>query len=69
MKNIQVLTVGGTIASTTTSEGAVPTQSGTSIVSAVPGVDELADITVTEIERVLSFRLDFDGISAVDRRV
>lgn len=69
MKSIQVLTVGGTIASTTTGEGAVPTQSGTSIVSAVPGVGERADITVTEIERVLSFRLDFDGIAAVGRQV
>jgi L-asparaginase len=60
---VEILTMGGTIASTKDDDGsATPDRSGEALVDAVPELDAYADVTVEEVAQVPSFTLDFDTL-------
>ena len=59
-RTVEILTTGGTIASTKDGDGgATPERSGEALVETVPGLDAYADVTVEEVANVPSFDLDF----------
>ncbi|MFB6170035.1 MAG: asparaginase [Haloarculaceae archaeon] len=69
MPRVEVLSTGGTIASTDQEGGAAPTESGEALVEAVPGLDEHATVSVTEVCQRHSANMDTDAVAAVARAV
>jgi L-asparaginase len=62
---IVVLSTGGTIASTDAADGATPSKRGEELVSAVPALEEYADISVEEVAQIPSFDMDFETMSSL----
>lgn len=64
-----VLSTGGTIASTSSDEGATPTEEGHELVDAVPELERYGDIDVEEIAQVPSFEIDRETLETIGHRV
>jgi L-asparaginase len=64
-----VLSTGGTIASTSSDEGATPTKEGHELIDAVPELEEYGDIDVEQITQVLSFEMDRETLETIGHRV
>lgn len=63
--SITVLGTGGTIASTGSEEGASPSKSGETLVSAVPQIKDYADIEVQQVSQRSSFDMDRETIEEI----
>ncbi|WP_254535972.1 asparaginase [Halomarina litorea] len=63
--SVTVLTTGGTIASTGSERGAVPSEDGAALLAAVPGVHDHVDVTVRDVLRRPSFALSLDDVASV----
>lgn len=57
--NVHVLATGGTIASTAGADGAEPTERGAALVESVPGLSDLAALTVRQVAQTPSYELEF----------
>lgn len=69
--DIAVLSTGGTIACTSSPNGARPTLTGETLLEQLPVLEDLATVTVTGVESVSGFEIDFDSfghLSAACRR-
>lgn len=64
---ISVLSTGGTIASTSGTNGASPSMSGEDLISAVPDLAEYATIEVREISQRPSFDMDMETMERIGR--
>jgi L-asparaginase len=62
---VVILSTGGTIASTDAADGATPSKRGKELVSAVPALEEYADISVEEVAQIPSFDMDFETMSSL----
>lgn len=62
---VRVLSTGGTIASTSTDDGAKPEKTGEELVEAVPVIDQYADIAVEEVAQRPSFEMDFSTLETL----
>ncbi|SEO20416.1 L-asparaginase [Halogranum amylolyticum] len=60
--SISILGTGGTIASTQTASGATPSKRSEELVSAIPQLNEYADLTVREVVQRPSFTMDFEAV-------
>lgn len=67
--DVVVLGTGGTIASTAGESGATPELSTDDLLSAVPEIEEYADVTAEEVAQVSSFDMDLETIAAVGKRI
>jgi len=68
LRTVTVLSTGGTIASTSQTDGAEPSKGGEELVAAVPELTEYADITVKEVVQIPSFDVNPTIIAEVARR-
>lgn len=64
-----VLSCGGTIASEPDDDGAAPAKDGAELLAAVPGLADVADVTVEDVASLPGFDMDPDTVAAVGRRV
>ncbi|MFP8890929.1 asparaginase [Natrialbaceae archaeon A-CW2] len=62
---VHVLSTGGTIASTAGEDGKTPSESGSSVLEAVPDIEALASVTVEDICQVSGFQMDGPNANAV----
>lgn len=70
LPTVQVVATGGTIASTGSEEGgAAPELDGETLVDAVPGLDSLADLTVTDVADRPGFDVHLSTIAAIRDRI
>src|SRR5699024_7192798 len=67
--SVTVLSTGGTIASTSSQQGATPTKTGDELVSAVPEIESVAAIELEEITRTPSFDMDIQTLATVAESV
>ncbi len=67
--NITLLTTGGTIASTSTGDGARPTKTGDELVASVPGLAKNATLTVESVTQVASYQIDAETLETIGSRV
>ncbi|GKZ15569.1 asparaginase [Haladaptatus sp. T7] len=67
--NVSVLGTGGTIASTDSETGAVPTERGTELVERVPALREYGDISVEQVAQVPSYEMTAETLELVGERV
>lgn len=66
---VQVLSTGGTIASTAGEDGATPTVRGSELIESMPDIDPDADVAVEQVAQVPSFAMDPPTIAKIGRRV
>jgi L-asparaginase len=64
-----VVSTGGTIASTSSDEGATPTKEGHELIDAVPELEEYSTIDVEQIAQVPSFEMDRETLETIGHRV
>lgn len=69
MFRVHVLTTGGTIASTAEESGAKPTERGDRLVSTVPAIDDIADVTVEEVFQIGSTSMDVGALVDLGERI
>jgi L-asparaginase len=67
--DLRVLSCGGTIASEPGDDGAAPAKEGAELLAAVPGLADVADVTVEDVASLPGFDMDPDTVAAVGRRV
>jgi len=67
MVTVEVLSTGGTIASTAGTKGATPDTRGEELIAAVPGVGEIADVSVSEVTQKASFDMDPGTVATIGR--
>lgn len=66
---VRVISTGGTIASTAGEDGAAPEKSGEQLVEAVPALDELAELSVTDVASVPGFDVSPEVIARMGEAI
>lgn len=63
--HVRVLSTGGTIASTSGEDGATPDKTGEELVTAVPVIDDYADVSIDQVAQRSSFEMDFETVATI----
>ncbi|WP_227355179.1 asparaginase [Haladaptatus salinisoli] len=63
--NVSVLSTGGTIASTSGEDGAVPTESGDRLVEAAPELDAVDGLEVEQVAQIPSYEMDAETLKTI----